>query len=626
MSGICGIIHFNRSPVDPALLRRLSEAARHRGPDGVTERLVGDVGFAHLALYSTPEAVHERQPLASRDGRLLLVADARIDNRQELLEELRSTGHLQDGSWTDADLILAAYQRWAAACAGRLIGDFAFAIWDVTQRRLFCARDGLGIKSLCYARAGDVFIFGSEVGQVLAHPRIRREIDRTMIGVRVVGCTEDPARTLFKGIHRVPPASVLVVDETGGRHDRYWEPPIEDSSSFRSGTDWADELRLLLTRAVRDRLRSSTPTVAVQMSGGLDSCAVASTASRIGSKSVVAVTYRFATLESCDETPYSRMVAAAGGFSVRYVDAESRWFLHDLDAYRPSADSPLLGWPTITTEVCLVTRREGARVLLTGRGGDELFRGDPAVLGEHLWCGRASPIDVFRQISRLAHERDVGPWRAFARWVLRPAAPASMVRWVRNTMGSPQFPTWSLPHPELRHDVRDHLSAASAPLRSRRMTQQVRYERLRDLGAIHDVFRYYDRLGSRFGVEVRHPLLDRRLAEFALRLPTDCLFREGMSKWLLRHALRNILPEEVRCRRRKTSFAPFMDLALKSKERKRVSELFRHSRLGGLGLVDPSALAAAYNSYCDRSAQALPVGILQCIGLEMWLRAHGGVN
>lgn len=620
MSGVCGIIHFDGSPVDHAVLRKLVSAAPHRGPDGIAEYFAAGAGFAHLALHSTPESIRECQPLVRADGQLVLVADARIDNRQDLIVELRSD--LPEGIPTDADLILAAYVRWREQCAIRLLGDFAFAIWDADRRRLFCARDAIGMRSICYARAGDAVVFASEVGQVLAHPGVSREIDRAAVGVRVAGYTEDPSRTLFTAIRRVRPGSSLIAEAAGERHERYWEPPIEDGSPDRDDDGWADELRALLSRAVDDRLRSPTMTVAMELSGGLDSSSVAATAARSRTASLVGVTWRFDQLRSCDESPYSAAIAEAGGFPLHSVAAESRWFLHDPHAFRPSADSPYIGWPTIVTEACEVARRAGARVLLTGRGGDELFRGDPAVLGEELWRHRAGVLHVLRQLRRLAHERNVAPWRALYGWVLRPGVPEPLASRLRVALrNSPSFPKWALPDPHVRAEVRDRINAASAPVRSRRMTQQNRYKGIRDLGFTYDLFGHYDRIPAPFGIEVRHPLFDRRLVEFALRLPPRCLMREGTSKWVLRRAFRGILPENVRCRPRKTSFAPFTALALRDRERTRVSDLFRDPLLARLGLVDRPGLTAAFAEYCEGTA-SISAALLQCILSEIWLREH----
>ncbi len=143
MSAICGIVHFDGAPVDAAALRAMTGAAPHRGPDGVRYWMGDAAGLAHLAFHVTPESVRETQPLISTDGRYVLVADARIDNRDELLAALRGEPDLPPAP-TDADLILAAFRRWGEACPERLLGDFVFAVWDTANRRLFLARDALG--------------------------------------------------------------------------------------------------------------------------------------------------------------------------------------------------------------------------------------------------------------------------------------------------------------------------------------------------------------------------------------------------------------------------------------------------------------------------------------------------
>src|ERR671911_296439 len=150
MSGICGMVNLDGAPIEPAALKKMARAAVHRGPDGIRYHTEGAVGLAHLALNITPESAREHQPLVSERGDLVLVADARIDNREELARILWGGGHLPDEPPTDAEIILEAYRRWGEGCPARLIGDFAFAIWDARRGRLFAARDAMAMRALYY--------------------------------------------------------------------------------------------------------------------------------------------------------------------------------------------------------------------------------------------------------------------------------------------------------------------------------------------------------------------------------------------------------------------------------------------------------------------------------------------
>ena len=149
MSGIAGIFNRDGRPVDPDLLARMTDAIAHRGPDGAGHWADGAVGFGHQMLCTAPESLHEQQPWRDETGQLCLVLDGRVDNRAELQRALAAAGaHL--GEDTDAELVLQSYEVWGEACPKRIIGDFAFAIWDARKQQLFCARDFLGIKPFYY--------------------------------------------------------------------------------------------------------------------------------------------------------------------------------------------------------------------------------------------------------------------------------------------------------------------------------------------------------------------------------------------------------------------------------------------------------------------------------------------
>jgi asparagine synthase (glutamine-hydrolysing) len=167
MSGITGLYNLDGRPADDLLLRRMAAAIEHRGPDGIRYWVNGPVGLGHLMLQSTPESAHEKQPLANGDATLCLTLDGRVDNRSELRHGLESRGFSpRDDS--DAELVLRAYECWGEGCPNRLLGDFAFAIWDAGKRQLFCARDHVGVSPFYYHRSASLFAFGSEIRSLLA--------------------------------------------------------------------------------------------------------------------------------------------------------------------------------------------------------------------------------------------------------------------------------------------------------------------------------------------------------------------------------------------------------------------------------------------------------------------------
>jgi asparagine synthase (glutamine-hydrolysing) len=180
MSGISGIYNLDGHPANPFALKQMSDALAHRGPDGTRQWIHGPVGFTHLRNNTTPESVYERQPLGNEDGSCWLTMDGRIDNGPEVRTTLESKG-LQCRDATDAELVLRAYECWCEDCPKRLLGDFAFAIWDSRKQHLFCARDHLGVRPFYYHRGASQFAFGSEIRALLALETIPRRLNESRL-------------------------------------------------------------------------------------------------------------------------------------------------------------------------------------------------------------------------------------------------------------------------------------------------------------------------------------------------------------------------------------------------------------------------------------------------------------
>ena len=202
MSGICGIINFDDKPANPDELHRMTEAVAHRGPDGCHHWQDGSVAMAHLALNITPESLGERQPLV--EAGLVLVADARIDNREVLVDQLWAKAELKDRRATDADLILAAYRCWGQECPVHLLGDFAFAIWDSARKCLFAARDAMAMRAFYYRVEPRRLLFATEVKQILAVPDVPVTIYEPAVGAYLAGLFGPLEWTFYEGITQLP--------------------------------------------------------------------------------------------------------------------------------------------------------------------------------------------------------------------------------------------------------------------------------------------------------------------------------------------------------------------------------------------------------------------------------------
>jgi len=221
LSAIAGIYYRDGRPVMHSNLEQMLANLAHRGPDGAGLWSEANVGLGHRMLWTTPESLHERLPLYTQAGDLAITADARLDNRDELLTSLRLTDR-PAGEISDSALILAAYQEWGDACPQKLLGDFAFAIWDGRKQHLFCARDHFGVKSFFYYASDTLMVFANEIKALLTLSDVPRRLNETRIADYLTGIFEDQTATFYQGILRLPAAHTLTIDAHSMRLKRYW--------------------------------------------------------------------------------------------------------------------------------------------------------------------------------------------------------------------------------------------------------------------------------------------------------------------------------------------------------------------------------------------------------------------
>ena len=221
MSGVAGVYFLDGRPVDRGLLERMTDSITHRGPDGVGIWNSGPVGLGHRMLWTTPESLHEQLPLEDKTAKIVLTADARIDNRDELMAVLdlpRNT----EREISDGELILSAYEKWGEQCPEKLVGDFAFAIWDERKQRLFLARDHFGVKPLYYYRSDRVFVFASEIKALLCLPEVPRRLNEARVADYLTVMMEDKTVTFYREIFRLPAGHSMTVSREGAPARPYW--------------------------------------------------------------------------------------------------------------------------------------------------------------------------------------------------------------------------------------------------------------------------------------------------------------------------------------------------------------------------------------------------------------------
>jgi asparagine synthase (glutamine-hydrolysing) len=591
MCGICGVVQLDpEKPVARDLLTAMTAALSHRGPDGEGLYLAGPAGFGHRRL-AIIDLDTGRQPLSNEDRTLWLTYNGELYNFRELRARLERAGH-RFATRSDTEVIVHAYEEYGEQCLEELNGMFAFALWDARRQKLLLARDRMGIKPLYYAALPGGLVFASEPKAILVHPEVPRRLDPTALRLYLALEYVPTPHAMFADLRKLPPGHYLTLEQGRLRLQPYWDLRLEpEASPARPPAHWAAELRERLRRAVNLELVADVP-VGVLLSGGLDSGAVAAMMVEASSRRVPSFTMAFDD-PSFDESAAARRVA-------RHLGTEHHEFPLAADAAitlipeifqgldEPLGDSSLL--PTF----CLArfTRRH-LKVALGGDGGDELFGGYPTLLAHRLarYYQGLVPEPLRRRaegliLGRLPVSFDNLSWDfRLRRFLAHYRLPAFLRhhRWLGSFTPEEQnrllMPEVAGDHPDDFLLERARAAGGGDPL------LQVSYGDFR-LYLEGDILAKVDRAGMAHALEVRVPLLNRELVEFARKLPLDLKVRGFTTKYLLRRALRGLLPEDI-LRRPKKGFNVPMAHWLAGPLRPLLLELLSPTRLKRQGLFIP---------------------------------------
>ncbi len=538
-------------------------AMAHRGPDGQGVWTAPGVGLGHLRL-SIIDLAGSPQPMASSDGRAMLVFNGEIYNYRELREELRGHGATfqTDG---DSEVILAAWQRWGPDCLPRLHGMFAFAIYDLSDRSLFLARDRLGVKPLFYAPLSDGSLaFASELKGLIAHPLLRREIDPLAVEDYLAWGYVPDHRSILAGVYKLPAGHSLLL-----RHDaplpaprQWWDVSFAERHKGRAA-DLEAELLHLLRQAVTSRMVSDVPLGAF-LSGGVDSSAVVALMAEASSNPVKTCTIGF-DVAALDETSYASAVANRFGTDHRARQVSPDDFDH-VDTLAAMFDEPFADASALPTwRVCQLAR-ETVTVALSGDGADEAFAGYRRHKFQHsedrlrglLPQGLRGPL--FGGLGAIYPKADWAPRPLRAKATLQSLSASSETGYARAVGVTPPELRAQLYSPEflrLRGDYRAEQPwedlMRSAPARSG--LDRAQYADLK-FWLPGDILTKVDRTSMAVSLEAREPLLDHRLIEFAAGLPEGLRLKRGQGKWLLKKTMQRYLPDEILFRQKQGFVTP----------------------------------------------------------------------
>ena len=624
MCGICGKIYFDhRRTVDERLLRQMTDVLQHRGPDDSGVFVSGSVGLGHRRLSIIDLSAAGHQPMANEDGSLQIVLNGEIYNYKELRPELEARGHVFS-SQTDTEVILHLYEQEGPACVQRLRGMFAFAVWDARRQELFLARDRAGKKPLSWAIVDGSLIFASELKSLLKDPALASEVDPVALHHYLTYQYVPGPQTIFKGVHKLPPAHTLLLRNGDIKIERYWKLSYKDKLQLPKLEDYCDQLRHVFTEAVKIRLRSDVPLGAF-LSGGVDSSATVAIMAQLLDRPVKTFSIGFED-KDFDELAYARMVGSQYGteHTEFVVRPEAVKILPTLIYHY---DEPYADASAIPTYYVSKLTREHVTVALNGDGGDESFAGYERYWADAL-AARYEHIPRFlregiRQAANLLPYRE-NRWsfsrrlRRFLNGVADEAA-RRYVRWLcyfSNDMKDDLY-TGEFTHAMVSHDsvnlTEDVYARSDAPTQLEK-----------SLDADVNMYLPYDLLvkvdiaSMANSLEARSPFLDHKVMEFAARLPAHLKLRGGQGKFLLKKAFEPMLPREI-LYRKKMGFGVPINQWLRSDLKQPAYDILLDSRSIGRGYFKRQAVQQLLDDHVSMRADH-SYRLWALLWLELWHR------
>jgi asparagine synthase (glutamine-hydrolysing) len=602
MCGIAGVLNFGAEGVDADLLQRMIRIVRHRGPDSHAVYADGPVGLAHARL-SIIDLAGGRQPMSNGGGSVWITFNGEIFNYIELREDLVRRGY-RFATQSDTEVILHAYEEYGENCVRFFNGQWAFAIWDVREQKLFLSRDRLGVRPLFYTLAGRCLVFGSEVKSIFVHPNVRRVLDRRGLDELFTFWTTIPPATVFEDVRELPPGHSITVKDGKVEVRPYWRLDYPRSQeAIKDEGEYSERLLALLVDATQIRLRSDVP-VGAYLSGGLDSSVVTALIKKFTDSPLKTFSVTFDDPEF-DESIYQREVSDY----LKTDHHEVRCSYDDISRVFPEViwhtEKPVLRTaPAPLYLLSGLVRQHGYKVVITGEGSDEMLGG----------------YDIFKEakIRRFWGRRPESRLRPLLLKRLYPYLPSLQAQsdaylkeffHIRvQDRSSPFFshlPRWELTSrlklffsEDVKAQIRDHDAYAELerqlPLAYGAWDDlcQAQYLETSYLLPGYILSSQGDRVAMGHSVEGRFPFLDHRIVEFATRIPSRLKLRVLNEKFILKQSAGHLIPASIAKRPKQPYRAPevksfFGDGAPRHEY---VAELLSPERIRRDGVFNPAAV------------------------------------
>jgi asparagine synthase (glutamine-hydrolysing) len=613
---------------DRARVVAMRDIASHRGPDDAGLFVDERAALGHRRL-SIVDIASGHQPLGNEDDTVQIVFNGEIYNHMAVRTQLEAGGH-RYRTRCDTETIVHAYEQWGDACVEHLRGMFAFAIWDSPRRRLLLARDRLGIKPLYWAVVNGRLLFGSEIKSILASGLMRAEANEhalpELLGTRYLSGAE----TLFNGIHRLMPGHTLIFEDGQVTERRYWDVPVgqrNDAVTRMSERQIVDRFRELLEESVRVRLMADVP-LGMFLSGGLDSSAIAAIMARMIDRPLQTFSVAFKQ-RAFSELDYARQVATAINADSHEVVIDDQDFFGALPRLIWHEDEPIAHPSSVPLYFVSALARQHVTVVLTGEGSDELLAG----YGKY-------PRAIANWRAAGAYGAVPAVIRAWVADAVVPRLPAKLGRYARRSflamdrtpeaMFFDNFAAIGLRRQAslLSADVAaiatpEQAYGASrayfdAPNGSSTLLDRLLYTDLKTY--LVELLMKQDQMSMAASIESRVPFLDHELVEFAARLPPRMKLRGFTTKWILREAVKDILPAEILTRPKMGFPVPF-GMWMKAEWQDVARDVLLDPRARQRGITDPVAVERLISAHASGQAEGADA-LWSLLNLELWYRTH----
>jgi asparagine synthase (glutamine-hydrolysing) len=560
MCGIAGKLYLDgQRPAERDLIGRMLEVIVHRGPDGQGQYVSGPVGLGHRRLSIIDLSDYGTQPMCNEDATVWITFNGEIYNYLELRKRLIQRGHVFRSA-TDTEVIIHLYEEYGADCLQQLRGMFAFAIWDQRRQRLFLARDRVGIKPLYYSQTPDAFWFSSELKSILTDPAVSREIDN--VGIRRCLSFYYPAgdHTLFRSVKKLSPGHYMMVERGEVKITRYWDLRFSEDRWTKSFEEVVEELQQLLGATVRDHMIADVP-VGILLSGGMDSSAVLNFAVQSTQKKINTFTVGFDGGQVVDERPFARIAARHFGTEHHDLSITEKDFWNFLPSYIWHMEEPVCEPPAVALYYVSKFARNHVKVLLSGEGGDEAFAGYPN----------------YPNMLRLEQLNDAAglfakPVGAMGGLTGRLFGEARLHRYgaaLGNTFSDHYFSRTSGPtfyfnrqaqglftadffESTASADAAGYIGGLMKTVSQQPLLNQMLYVDTKTW-LPDDLLIKADKITMANSLELRVPLLDHKVLEFAASLPPEYKVKGKQTKRVLKAAFAKVLPPEI-LNRKKAGF------------------------------------------------------------------------